>query len=32
MRRSQNFDFWGLKSLSPSQFRGALTRADIIEF
>ena len=30
--RSQNFDFLGLKILSPSQFWGAPTHADIIEF
>ena len=28
----QNFDFPSLKNLSPSQFLGALTHADIIEF
>ena len=32
MRRSQNFDFLGLKNLSPGQFWGALTHADNIEF
>ena len=31
-RRSQNFDFLGLKNLSPCQFWGAPTHADIIEF
>ena len=30
--RSQNFDFLGLKSLSPGQFWGAATHEDIIEF
>ena len=30
--RSQNFDFLGLKNLSPGQFWGALTHEDIIEF
>ena len=32
LKRSQNFDFLGLKNLSPSQFWGAPTHADIIEF
>ena len=30
--RSQNFGFLGLKDLSPCQFWGAPTHADIIEF
>ena len=30
--RSQNFDFLGLKNLSPGQFWGAPTHEDIIEF
>ena len=29
---SQKFDFLGLKNLSPGQFCGAPTHADIIEF
>ena len=29
---SQNFDFPGFKNLSPGQFWGASTHADIIEF
>ena len=32
MRCSQNFDFLGLKNLSPGHFLGAPTHADIIEF
>ena len=32
MRRFQNFDFLGLKNLSPGQFCGAPTQADIIKF
>ena len=32
LRRSQNFDFLGLKNLSPGQFWGVLTLADIAEF
>ena len=32
VRRSQNFDFLGLKNLSPGQFWEAPTQADIIEF
>ena len=32
MRRSQNFEFMGLKNLSPGRFWGAPTHADIIEF
>ena len=31
-RRSQNFDFLGLKNLSPGHFWGAPTHEDIIEF
>ena len=31
-RRSQNFDFPGLKNLSPCQFWRAPTHEDIIEF
>ena len=31
-RGSQNFDFLGLKNLSPCQFWGAPTHEDIIEF
>ena len=31
-RRSQNFDFLDLKNLSPGQFWGAPTHADISEF
>ena len=30
--RSQNFDFLGLKNLSPGQLWGAPTQEDIIEF
>ena len=30
-RRSQNFDFLGLKNLSSGQFRGTLTHVDGIE-
>ena len=30
--RSQNSDFLGLKDLSPCQFWGAPTHADMIEF
>ena len=30
--RSQNFDFLGLKNLSPGQFWGAPTHEDFIEF
>ena len=30
--RSQNFNFLGLKNLSPSQFWGAPTHEDIIKF
>ena len=30
--RSQNFDFLGLKNLSPGQFWGAPTHANIIDF
>ena len=30
--RSETFDFLGLKNLSPCQFWGAPTHADIIEF
>ena len=30
--RSQNFDFLGLKNLSPGQFWGAPAHEDIIEF
>ena len=30
--RSQNFDFSGLKNLSPGQFWGASTHKDIVEF
>ena len=29
---SQNFDFLGVKNLSPGQFWGAPTHGDIIEF
>ena len=32
LRRSQNFDFQGLKNLSLAQFWGAPTHADIIQF
>ena len=32
LRRSQNFDFLGLKNLSSGQFWGAPTDTDIIEF
>ena len=32
IQRSQNFDFLGLKNLSPGQFWGAPTHKDIIEF
>ena len=32
LRRSQNFDFLALKNLSPGQFWGAPTHADIAEF
>ena len=32
LRRSQNFDFLGLKNLSPGQFWGAPAHAHIIEF
>ena len=32
LRRSQNFDYLGLKHLSPCQVWGAQTHADIIEF
>ena len=31
-RRSQNFNFLGLKNLSPGQFWGVPIHADIIEF
>ena len=31
-KRSQNFDFLGLKNLSLCQFWGAPTHANIIEF
>ena len=31
-RRSQNFDFQSLKNLSPGQFLGAPTHADMVEF
>ena len=31
-QRSQNFDFLGLKNLSPGQFLGAPTHEDMIEF
>ena len=30
--RSQNFDFLSLKNLSPDQFQGSPTNADITEF
>ena len=30
--RSQNFDFLGLRDLSPGQFYGAPTHEDIFEF
>ena len=32
LRRSQTFKFLGLKYLSPVQFWGALTHADMTEF
>ena len=32
MKYSQNFDFFGLQNLSPGQFLGSSTQADIIEF
>ena len=32
MRRPQNFNFLGLKNLSPGQFWGAPSHADITEF
>ena len=31
-KTAQNFDFLGVKYLSPGQFWGAPTHADIIEF
>ena len=31
-RRSQNFDFQSLKNLSPGQFLGVPTHADMVEF
>ena len=32
LRRSQNFDFLGLKNLSSNQIWGAPTLADVTEF